>query len=163
MKGFRTLSLALVAAVVLIAGAVGLWRLTGSRTSGAQPDLVRVVIARKDSGSLSIKLVHSGRREPKRSWARTESFGNDGRLGVTAFSELGVEVVAVELHRSVDGLPGEWMLALTSREGLRVQLPPESESVVRSPVEREGEVPLSVDFVCGPGRTGVQFVLPGER
>lgn len=163
MKGTRTLSLALVAAVLLIGGAVGLWRWTGPRTSGAQPDLVRVVIVRKDSGSLSIELVHAGRREPGRSWARMESFGNDGRLGVTAFSELGVEVIAVELHRSVDGLPGEWMLATTSREGLRVQLPPESESVVRLPVEREGEVPVTADFVCGPGQTAVRFMIPGDR
>jgi len=162
MKASRTLSRVLLATAGLTVVAVGLLISSNRGVVNSERGLVRVVIARVDSASLSIAVLHDDPHAPSNRWGRTESSGKDGRLEWRAFAESGEEFVGVQLVPLAGSANGEWMLSIASRQHVRIQLPPDSESVVRILPAEQGEAPLGTDFVCTPGDSAFRFRLPLE-
>lgn len=160
MKNTRTNSLVILAAVTLAVVAVGFLLSANRGVLKSERGLVRVVIARVESGSLSIAVLHDDPLTPSGAWGRTESYGRDGRLEWRAFAETGEEAVGVQIAPLAGGSNGEWMLSIASRQHLRIQLPADSESVVRLLPAEQGELEFAADFVCAPGQSAFRFRLP---
>ncbi len=160
MKNTRIISLVILAAVTLAVVAVGLSLSANRAAARFERSLVRVVIARVDSVSLSIAVLRDDPHAPSDTWGRTESSGKDGRLEWRAFAESGEELVGVQIAPLAASSGGQWVLSITSRQHVRVQLPSDSESVVRILPAQQGEVPLTTDFVCTPGESAFRFWLP---